>query len=68
MLAGAARQGFEHGLAAAMEQMEADAGDDGGELTVPGRRGTQVDLSTGSMTADGLHLSDKDIERLGRPR
>lgn len=64
MIATAAKQGFEHGLASAMAEFE----DDDGELTLPNRRGAQVDLSSGSQLAGELHLSDKDIERLGRAR
>lgn len=58
MLATAAKQGFEHGLRAAMEAVEAE--DEGGEMTVPQRR-AQVDLD-----AAGLHLSEADIERVRR--
>jgi hypothetical protein len=65
MFANAAKQGFEHGLAAAMEQLEADDAGTGGEPESR-RRGTQLDLS--NMSAGELHLSEKDIERLGRAR
>lgn len=71
MMANAAKQGFEQGLAAAMEQIEGDdEAEDGagGELSVPARRGVQVDLSSGTELRGGVHLSEKDMERLGRAR
>ncbi len=67
MIATAAKQGFEHGMAAAMEQMEADAGPGGEE-----RPDAEMQFTTTSNHASGLaadfHLSDKDIERVRRPR
>jgi hypothetical protein len=64
MIATAAKQGFEHGMSAAMEQMEADAGPDGEEPAVAMQFTATSNHASGP--AVDFHLSDKDIERVRR--